>query len=193
MTPLQKRLREFRQRSNGASAVEFAMLLPLFLLLYLGGVELTDALDANRKLTELTRTIADITAKSDAISATDLKQLAALSSPLMAPHEAKDASVTILAVWTDEKLASTVDWSFSATGAGMAAGGAPAAGSPYALPDTLASKSRQTVVAEVTYMHRPTFGVAITGPLKFSETVYLAPRSGKCVKRSDVGQQSCNR
>lgn len=179
--------------ARGISTVEFALLLPLLVLLYLGGVELTNALDANRKLTDLTRTVADILAKSDSLTARDLAQLSALTGPLMAPHEAKKALIRIVAVWTDQNSASTVDWSFAAVGTGMAGGGAPVPGAAFSLPASLTAASRQTLVATIEYQYTPTFGVALTGPLNFTETVYSAPRSGKCVKRSDMATSICNR
>jgi Flp pilus assembly protein TadG len=47
--------------TRGVSAVEFALLLPLMIALYLGAVELSQGIAADRKVTLTTRTIADPT------------------------------------------------------------------------------------------------------------------------------------
>ena len=50
--PLRRLLRDER----GVSAVEFAMLLPLMVTLYLGGVEVSQAIAVDRKVTLIART-----------------------------------------------------------------------------------------------------------------------------------------
>ena len=52
--------RSFLRARGGATAVEFALLLPFLLLLYLGGFELTQALSTYRKLTDTTAELASI-------------------------------------------------------------------------------------------------------------------------------------
>ena len=49
--PMPARLRRFAADQSGVSAVEFAILLPLMLTMYLGGVEVSQAVSADRKTT----------------------------------------------------------------------------------------------------------------------------------------------
>ena len=58
------RLRGFAADQNGVSAVEFAILLPLMLTLYLGGVEISQAVSADRKTTLVAHTVGDLTAQA---------------------------------------------------------------------------------------------------------------------------------
>lgn len=183
----------FRRDVSGASAIEFSLLLPVLCLLYIGGNELTQALDANRKLTDLTRATADVVAKTSEVTTSDLSQFVSFAKPLMAPHSAKAVSVTIVAVWTDENSVSTVDWAYAGNGDGSSVGAAPAKGAPYALPESLVAPRRQTIVASASYPFAPKFGSSIVGAVKLNDVAYLAPRSGKCVKRTGSGIPSCNR
>ena len=60
----------FAGDTKGVSAVEFALVLPLMLTLYLGGAELAQAISASRKVTLVSRTVADLAAQSLQPSAT---------------------------------------------------------------------------------------------------------------------------
>ena len=52
---------------RGVSAVEFAMLLPLMITLYLGVVEISQAVGIDRKVTLTTRTVADLASQVKSI------------------------------------------------------------------------------------------------------------------------------
>ena len=60
LTTVRRLIRERR----GVSAVEFALLLPFMLTLYLGGTEITQAITIKRKTTIVTRTIGDFVAQA---------------------------------------------------------------------------------------------------------------------------------
>jgi Flp pilus assembly protein TadG len=57
---LRRRLLRCVQDERGVSAVEFALLLPLMVTLYLGGVEISQGLTIDRKVTLVARTVADL-------------------------------------------------------------------------------------------------------------------------------------
>ena len=57
-----RRLSDFATDRRGVSAVEFALLLPLMLTLYLGGVELSQGISIDRKVTLTARTPDDLLA-----------------------------------------------------------------------------------------------------------------------------------
>ncbi len=57
---LSQRVTRFRHDERGVSAVEFAMLLPLMITLYLGTVEISQGVGIDRKVTLTTRTVADL-------------------------------------------------------------------------------------------------------------------------------------
>ena len=65
-----------REDERGVSAVEFAMLLPLMLTLYLGGVEVSQGVSIDRKVTLTARTVADLVAQVSSINTTGLNSRA---------------------------------------------------------------------------------------------------------------------
>src|SRR6202158_5025102 len=50
--------------TRATAAVEFAALLPFMLLLYIGGVEISQGVSADRKVTMTSRTVADLASRS---------------------------------------------------------------------------------------------------------------------------------
>ena len=63
---------DFLADRRGLSAVEFALLLPLMLTLYLGGVEVSNAVAADRKVAIVARTVADLASRMKTISNADM-------------------------------------------------------------------------------------------------------------------------
>src|SRR5215831_18683348 len=80
---LSQRLAHLRDDSRGVSSVEFAMLLPLMITLYLGAVEISQGVGIDRKVTLTTRTVADLASQVSTISDTDMTNLLAASSSVI--------------------------------------------------------------------------------------------------------------
>lgn len=59
-----RRLRRLRRDNRGVAAVEFALLLPLMVTLYLGSTEITQGVLASRKMAIVSRTLSDIVAQA---------------------------------------------------------------------------------------------------------------------------------
>ena len=72
MGSIERRLRRLIGDERGVSAVEFAMLLPLMLTLYLGAVEVSQGIGADRKVTLTARTIADLVSQVSSIGNSDM-------------------------------------------------------------------------------------------------------------------------
>ncbi|NDU79348.1 pilus assembly protein, partial [Actinomadura sp. DSM 109109] len=57
---------------RGIALVEFALSVPLLLLMFIGSYQLTDAISAYRKVTTATRAIADLSSQYTTVSNSDL-------------------------------------------------------------------------------------------------------------------------
>src|SRR2546429_5001265 len=58
----------FKGDRSGVSAVEFALLLPLMLPLYVGGLEISNYVSAGRKVTITARSTADLVARVSSVA-----------------------------------------------------------------------------------------------------------------------------
>ena len=80
-------LRKFRDATQGVAAVEFALLSPLLLLIYIGTVEYSFAISLDRKLSRSASAIADLITQSDQYAdENDLFRLMTISNEIMAPY-----------------------------------------------------------------------------------------------------------
>ena len=83
---------------RGVSAVEFAMLLPLMITLYLGTVEISQGVGIDRKVTLTTRTVADLASQVSSINNADMTNLLAASASVIAPYDTSKLKVTVTRV-----------------------------------------------------------------------------------------------
>src|SRR5438132_14293931 len=98
---LSQRFARFGQDERGVSAVEFAMLLPLMVTLYLGSVEISQGVGINRKVTLTTRTVADLASQVSSINNADMTNILNASSTVVAPYDVSKLKVVVSAVTID--------------------------------------------------------------------------------------------
>lgn len=100
MAALATRLRRFRDDGRGIAAVEFALVLPVLIVLYFGTVELTRILDANRKLTLFARTLADLSGRADnpKPSSADMATIAGAATAILRPLNASGLQIVVNAM-----------------------------------------------------------------------------------------------
>ena len=155
---------------RGVSAVEFAMLLPLMLSLYLGAVELSQGIGADRKVTLTARTISDLVSRVSSMSSADMTNSLNAATAVMAPYSSTNLAVTVSSVKIDANSKATIDWSATMNGT------AHAKGSGVTLPSALVVPNTYLIWSEVRYTYRPTIGYVVTGTLTLHDQLYMRPR-----------------
>jgi len=165
---------------NGASAIEFALLLPLMLTLYISGVEISQAVGADRKVTIIAHTVADLVAQTSVpLAATDVSNALAAAGAIVTPYSSSNLKVVVSQVQIDNNGNATIQWSQATP-----TSAAHSAGAPVTLDPNLNTKSMWGgcyVWGETTYAYTPQLGYAITGTLNMYDQIFLAPRMKACV------------
>ena len=175
------RLHEFARDKRGISAVEFAMLLPLMVTLYLGGVEFSQAIAIDRKVTLVSRSLADLVSQTGApVTNTDMSSMLAASAAVLAPYQDSKLSIVVSSVRVDAQGVAKVAWSDAKNGT------ARAVGSTVTLPLALNTASTSLIWAEAQYAYKPTIGYVITGTLDLKDHMYMRPRVTDCIAREGV-------
>jgi len=91
-------LRRFLRDEHGVAAIEFAFVLPVMLGLLLGGLEITNALQADRKTTAIAASVADLYAQAQSVSNNDRDNIFAAATALIAPFNAGTLKVVVSSI-----------------------------------------------------------------------------------------------
>jgi Flp pilus assembly protein TadG len=171
-------VRRISHDERGASVVEFALLLPLMVTLYLGTVEVSQGIAIDRKLTLTARTVADLVSQVSTINDAGMNDIMAASTAVMYPYSTNTLKVTVTSVKIDSNSKATVDWSDSFNGTPRAKG------STVTVPAALVVPNSWLIWSEVEYLYTPTIGYVLTGSLTFKDQLYMAPRISSSVTRT---------
>jgi len=167
---MRRPLRRFLRDKRGVSAVEFAMLLPLMITLYLGGVEVSQAIAVDRKVTLVARTLGDLVAQATSVNATDMTNILNAATTVVAPYPDTVLKVTVSRVDVDAQSVAKVVWSKTKNGT------ARAVNSTVTLPAALNTASTSLIWAESEYAYTPTIGYVIVGTKTLKDQIYMRPR-----------------
>ena len=178
LAALRTRFDGFSQDRSGVSAIEFAVLAPLMITLYLGGVEVTQAVAADRKTTLVAHTVADLVARSTTVSNAEMSDILKASATVVTPYSVANLKVTVTSVLIDGAGKATVAWSDTLNGT------ARTPGSAVALPAALAVPNTSLIWGEVSYAYKPVFGWVLTGTLNLSDATFMRPRLTSAVTRT---------
>jgi Flp pilus assembly protein TadG len=92
------RLGAFRRADTGVAAVEFAIILPLMVFMYLGMTELTTGINVNRKLTLVSRTLADLTTRMTDVTGDGIDIVFSAAKAVMQPYDASRVAMAVTSV-----------------------------------------------------------------------------------------------
>jgi Flp pilus assembly protein TadG len=164
---------------RGIAATEFAIIVPIMLVLFFGTVEFSSAVAVDRKVTLVARTLSDLTSQSTTVAANpDLANFCAASAAILTPYSATPTKAMISELYVDPAtLQARVQWSYPCQG-----GTARAVSSTVAIPTALAVPGTYLIFSEVSYLYTPTIGyvMAKTG-VNLSDVSYTRPRQSTCV------------
>jgi Flp pilus assembly protein TadG len=165
----------FLKDRSGIAATEFAVIVPIMLVMFFGVVEFSSGVAVDRKVTLMARTLSDLTSQSTSVSTTDMTNFFAASGAIMTPYSSTPTQSTITELYVDPNtLVARVQWS---------KGSVPrTASSTVAIPAALAVAGTYLIYSEVSYLYVPAVGyVMAKAGITLSDTSYTRPRQSTCV------------
>ena len=167
----------FRDKS-GIAATEFAVIVPIMLVLFFGTVEFSSGVAVDRKVTLVARTLSDLTSQSTSVATTDMANFFAASSSILTPYSPTPAKAAISELYVNPAtLQATVQWS-----QGYQGGTARTVGTAVTIPAALAVGGTYLIFSEVSYLYTPAVGyVMAKAGLTLSDVAYTRPRQSACV------------
>lgn len=165
-----RRRARLRFDQSGIAAVEFALVFPFLLLLYLGGFQICEAVSAYRKVTITARTVADLTTQYTTMGIADINTVLNASSQVMAPFSTTNLSIILTEYSTNASGVTSVTWSraLNATAAQQ--------GSTVTLPANICQRGASVIYALVSYAYTPAVAYGATRTFTMSDQIYMAPR-----------------
>jgi Flp pilus assembly protein TadG len=175
---------------HGNAAVEFAVIVPVMLVMFFGTIELSSGVAVDRKTTLVARTLSDLTSQSKDQPLTDGYMLNVFTSAIaiLQPYTAVPATATISEIYVDSNAIASIQWSTAATfGAGAAqATLVTSTRSPGNIVTTLVPSQmlvRRTylILSEVSYTYTPAVGYVMKSAITLKDTAYTRPRQFSCL------------
>jgi Flp pilus assembly protein TadG len=170
-------LPSFIRDKSAVSALEFALILPIMVTLYLGCVELGDALTINRKVTHVTSALADLVTQANTITNTDMKNILDASAAIIVPYSTGLLTIKVSGVTLDALGKGKVTWSDARNTTALTVNSA------ITIPAAVATPNTFIVTADVHYTYTPTIGYIMTGSFDMNDKFYLRPRLKDTVAR----------
>lgn len=200
--PLGMRLRalwrRFREDAHAVSAIEFALLLPFMIVLYIGGEETGQAIAIYRKVSQTAYTLGDLVTQYQCVwtgSGTSMPTIASLpdvmsaSAAVMLPYPATGAQMVVAGI-TNTSGTYKVAWSYGLNATAWTTSAAPPNG--VSVPAGIVSSGEQIIVSQTQYTYTSSFSTVMkdlwgTPSITLSSTVFLRPRLSKLVNVSSDG------
>jgi Flp pilus assembly protein TadG len=180
-------LARFTSDVRGIAAVEFALIVPVLLLMMLGSIEIGRAVVMARKFNYITAMASDLIARETTMSDAALTGVATAVQTAWAPNTLATLRIEVVAARsagaasTSPAPGSTyVDWSFGLIGTGPRA-----QCSAYSTPANMLAVGSSTIFVNATFTYTSLFGAAVPGmsaSMPWTASSAHAPRN-LCVQR----------
>ncbi|ABE61288.1 TadE-like protein [Nitrobacter hamburgensis X14] len=172
-----------RRDSRGVAAIEFAMIVPLMLVMLFGTIDVSSGVAVKRKVTLVARTLSDLTSQSKVVGDADITNFLAASYGIMWPYPSAPVQATISELYIDPATSvARVQWSQGSSPRGV--------GSTVSISSDLIGKDssdktlpgQYLIYSEVSYLYQPIVGyVMAKAGVTLSDTAYTRPRQSMCV------------
>lgn len=175
---------------RGVSAVEFALIAPLMVLMLFGSAEASLAVTVDRKTTLAASTLGDLAAQTDLVACAELAQIGTVTRQVFEPYSGANATMVVASLKLDAGAAK-VEWSKflrtdTSTGT-VLCDDVPSTHSLYVgktvtIDTSLFATGGGLVVGDVEMVHTSIGTSFIANNMKLHERFYLRPRKSLKLK-----------
>lgn len=182
----------FLRNIRGAAAVEFAFIVPILLTLYLGSMEISQALDVDKRVGRTASMVADLVTQQEQVNRSQLVSIMKIGDATLQPYNRSTPATTIVAVQVDSSSSpkALAVWSIKRQGNSITT--PVAAGSTVTLPPDLVTAGAFIIMVTTKLDYVPITTWAISGTstnghvvIPMGETYYLRPRLADTIACSD--------
>lgn len=178
-----KRLRmaSFARDARGIAATEFALIVPIMLVIFFGTIQVSTGFAVERKVTMVTRTLSDLISQASQIGDVDISNAFVMGGAVMTPYPSAPIKAVVSQLYIDPTTkVAKVKWSKASNAV------ARACNETVTIPTGLQVPGKYLIMSEVTYNYQPMAGfdstlsfIAPTIPLK--DRTFTRPRQSDSV------------
>ncbi|WP_018148591.1 TadE/TadG family type IV pilus assembly protein [Henriciella marina] len=168
--------RKFRSADRGVSAIEFALIAPVMILIYFACIELSFMMVLDRKVTSSASSLGDLVARAATVNDDEMDDIFEATRMIFQPNPISDARMRVSSLYDDDGT-TKVAWS---EGRNM---------TPYtddatiSVPAGIVPEDGSVIFAEVEYDYDSALGYFFTTTKTLSDEFYLRPRRTDRVAR----------
>ena len=188
---LSAKITKLRAAQSGMAAVEFAMVLPIMVTMYLGCCEVSLGFSASKKVDAVARALSDLTSQAATAipqatigSTTGMNDIIAAASGVMQPFDGSTTRLTITSFImptpspANGPVVAYTDWSYVRSGVAV-----PCGVQTSLVPAGFLVAGRSVIKADVAYTYYPllsgpfrTIGTGSTTSINLTSTIWMQPR-----------------
>lgn len=158
------------RHDGGIAATEFAIILPVLLLVLMGVMELTNALSAKRKLLNAVQSASSLIGQQTNVTTADLDTFNLAARLTMSPLDVSTMTIGVASVrFDDTSGAPVLDWTAS-YGGGVVV-------DPLLKADGRGEAGDSIIITTGTYIYTPLIKLILPVSFVMSETTYVRPRT----------------
>ncbi|HYD71918.1 MAG TPA: TadE/TadG family type IV pilus assembly protein [Candidatus Binatia bacterium] len=168
---LKQGLSRFAKAKKGNAALEFAIIAPMMIMLLFGSVDLLDVLNANKRVQNVTSSLADVVARDTEVSDEEVAGLWAAIDVLMYPSSGDAVNIRVSSIRIESASIARVVWSeghdMEARQAGTTVSGLPAA---------MMNPGTSMILAESTFAYDSPLGFLLEDGVTLQHQAYRRSR-----------------
>jgi Flp pilus assembly protein TadG len=183
---------------SGLAATEFALIVPVMLVMFFGTVEFSSGVAVDRKVTLVARTLSDLTSQAGPpVDDNYLQNVFTASIAILQPYPAAPTKAQLSEIYIDSNKIAKIKWSKAATiGSGATkatlANSTHNAGDVVTVPPDLLIPKTYLIASETSYLYTPTVGYVMgMSGVTLSDVSYTRPRQVSCVIYNNVPTPDC--
>ena len=172
---------------RGIAAVEFALIMPILLIMYLVTMEASQGIETSKKVSRIGSMVADLATQQTSVVKADVDAIMKIGPVTLQPYSRSTPSITITAIQVSaDATKALVVWSrklvAGATSTGLAAT------TETTVPTTLKVAGTFLIRVDSTLVYEPAIKLAMTSAfnqITMGETYYLRPRRSVTIPCGD--------
>jgi len=182
--------------TGGLSAVEFALIVPLMLVMFFGVIEISAGFAIQRKVAMVTQTTSDLVSRYKSVTDVDISGVFTIANAILTPYESESMKAKVTAVYINPATGNAcAQWSRAVNDTKYddnAIVTVPA--------DLIAKDASNKIVAnqylifsEVKYVYKPTIGYLLAkSGITIGDQTYTRPRLSTCVMLNPRATDNCS-